>query len=75
MMKTKYFRYENFTGHNNEKIFYLTDNLNRLKIEVDRIRDEINLIQENCEHEYYFSSQGMFDDCYHCIKCGHENWK
>lgn len=38
------------------------------------IQEEIKNIQDNCVHEYYQTSTGMYEDSYRCKICGHEDW-
>ena len=69
------YSYDKYDGRNNEAIISLINDLNDCKNEQCRIENKIDEIQNNCVHEYMFSSQGMYDDCYTCKKCGHDTWK
>jgi hypothetical protein len=72
------------TVHRNEKyegndisipeINSLFDELEIVKNEVKRITNEILTIQKNCNHDYYFSCNGMYDDSYECIHCKKIEW-
>lgn len=45
--------------------------IHALKLQLKVINDQIDNIQNNCKHEYYLYSEGMYDDTYVCNKCGH----
>ena len=66
------YSYEEYKGHDNEAIISLNSDLNDCKAELRRIEKEIEIIQNNCSHEYMFVCRGMYEDSYTCKKCGHD---
>jgi hypothetical protein len=42
---------------------------------VKSLIDKLHEIQENCAHEFKFTSTGMYEDYYECIHCGFETYK
>jgi hypothetical protein len=52
-----------------EEIRQLEAKKTSLYYEIDTIDDKIKNIRKNCQHEYYRSSTGMYDDTYTCIHC------
>jgi len=75
VIKRSTYGYDKYEGHNNEAIISLINDLNDAKAEIRNIENAIEEIQNNCGHEYMFSSRGMYEDCYTCKKCGHDTWK
>lgn len=69
------YSFKTYEGHNNEDIISLINELNDCKSEMRRIENQIKEIQDNCEHEYLFVSDGMYEDSYTCCKCGHDTCK
>lgn len=68
----KYERSVKYTGHNNEEIYSLLEELSKLERQVRCVEGKIRHIQSNCKHEYKFSCSGMYEDNYVCSLCGHE---
>ncbi len=73
--------HDRYTGHNNEAIHLLENEIRLLNTEkkmIDNkiidIRGKIQEIQSNCDHEYMLESTGPYEDAYTCKKCGHEHW-
>lgn len=71
----KTFSYETFIDFSNEKVKSLEDDIDALIIEKNKKIEEIEEIQSKCEHEYFMTSIGHYQDNYKCIHCGHETEK
>jgi hypothetical protein len=67
------YSYDEYNGLINNEIIILFDKLNECKIIQNKIEEKIKNIQNNCIHEYMFSSKGMYDDNYICKLCGNES--
>ena len=72
MGRPTFYRYDPYIGHENREVKLLTEQINTLKDMIKIAEDELNKIQSNCNHEYQFSSSGMYEDNYVCKLCGHE---
>jgi len=75
MKKITYNHEKEYEGHDNERIISLVNDLNDCKAEQRRIEQQIEDIQDSCEHEYMIVCPGMYKDFYACSKCGHETEK
>ena len=67
-----YSRVGYYNGYDNEEILSLQNELNNCRSNLHRIKNAIEIIQNNCPHEYIFRSRCMYDDRYTCKKCGHD---
>jgi hypothetical protein len=75
MPKHKYSREQcTYDPPTNEKVVSLLEQHEKAREEVKRIAKEINKIREECEHTYFFTTSGAYDDFYECSKCGHETY-
>lgn len=56
----------------NQNVENLKEQIGILKQMIKVAEDELYKIQTECNHDYYFSSSGMYEDNFVCIHCGHE---
>ncbi len=69
-------RNEKYNGEvvHNKKIISLQRRLVVAKDKVEQLESAIEDFQKDCNHDYYMTSTGMYDDAYECIHCGKTEW-
>ncbi len=63
-----------FQSETYKEVKKITDEISGHEIKIKDLTSEVEKLYSDCEHEYYFSSRGMYDDGFRCIKCGHYRW-
>ncbi len=66
------YSYEEYTGCKKIEIGLLKNEILDAYKKIKSVENEIDAIQDDCVHEYKFTSRGMYEDNYVCCICGHE---
>lgn len=74
-MGRRTFSREPYEDYFNKEVISLSDQLEKLEEEQERISNRILEIQKNCDHEYMLYSKGTHEDSYRCKHCGNYEWK
>jgi hypothetical protein len=59
-----------YKGFTDPTVIEITDELDRLSARKKVLREKLEEIRSNCEHDYRFWCRGMHKDVYYCSKCG-----